>query len=369
VRLADVVTALDVWFPPGLAEPWDSIGLAFGDPDAPVESVLVAVDPTDAVAEQAIDLGVDLLLTHHPLWLSGVTGLRGAKGVRAQRLIKAGVALFNAHTNADRAAPGVNDALAIALGLRDIVALEQRTTELLRLTAYVPASHREPVIEALAGAGAGAVGDYDRCAYTTSGEGTFRPLAGADPHIGTVGEIEHVREERLEMVLPPARLHAVATALRQVHPYEEPAYDFTVVQRPEPGLGLGRVGEVDEQRLDAFATKVAASLPATAAGVRWSGDAARTIRRVAVVGGSGGSELAAASRVADVLVTADLKHHTVDEHIAEGGCAVIDVAHWASESPWCGQTAARLTELGLRAIVSDLVTDPWTGHVGGPDEG
>jgi putative NIF3 family GTP cyclohydrolase 1 type 2 len=88
-----------------------------------------------------------------------------------------------------------------------------------------------------------------------------------------------------------------------------------------------------------------------------------------VVGGSGGSELAAASRVADVLVTADLKHHTVDEHIAEGGCAVIDVAHWASEWPWCGQTAARITELGLRAIVSDLVTDPWTGHVGGPDEG
>jgi len=367
MRLADVLAEFQRWFPPELAESWDSVGLAFGDPQAEVSRVLVAVDPTASVAAEALATGADLLVTHHPLWLSGVTGLRGAKGRLAQELIRAGVALFNAHTNADRAQPGVNDALAQTLGLADVRPLEQYAAGLLRLTVYVPTADREPLIDFLAEAGAGTIGDYDRCAYTSAGQGTFRPLTGADPHVGAVGRVEQVHEDRLEMVLPVTRRDAVAAALLAQHPYEEPAYDFTPVQRVERRIGLGRVGVVPEQTLAEFAASVAASLPATAAGVRFAGDPAASINTVAVVGGSGGSELAAASRVADVLVTADLKHHTVDEHLAEGGCAVVDVAHWASEWPWCGQTAARLVGLGLHADVSEQVTDPWSGHVGGAD--
>lgn len=368
MRLADVVRELDAWFPPDLAESWDSIGLSFGDPESEVRSVLVAVDPTAAVATEAQSLGVDLLLTHHPLWLSGVTGLRGAKGRLAQELIRAGIALFNAHTNADRARPGVNDALADRLGLADVVPLETVTDQLLRLTVYVPAAHRERLIDALGHAGAGAIGDYDRCAYSTPGSGTFRPLPGAAPHVGEVGRIEQVAEERVEMVLPVHRRGAVAAALLTAHPYEEPAYDFTEVTRVVIGTGLGRVGTVPQQTLADFAGLVASALPATAAGVRFAGAPDTPLRRVAVVGGSGASELAAASRVADVIVTADLKHHTVDEHVADGGCAVVDVAHWASEWPWCPATAQRLAGLGLQTHVSELVTDPWTGHVGGSNE-
>jgi dinuclear metal center YbgI/SA1388 family protein len=368
VRLADVVNVLEQWFPPELAEPWDSVGLSFGDQEAEVHSVLLAVDPTTAVAEQAQSLGVDLLITHHPLWLSGVTGLRGAKGRLAQDMIRAGIALFNAHTNADRAQPGVNDALAARLGLSEVVALETASQDLLKVSVYVPAAHRERLIDALSHAGAGAIGDYDRCAYSTPGSGTFRPMSGAVPHIGEVGRIEQVAEDRVEMVLPLGRRDAVATALLGAHPYEEPAYDFAAVTRVVPDTGLGRVGEVPTQSLAEFAGVVASALPATAAGVRFAGAPGTQVRRVAVVGGSGASELAAASRVADVIVTADLKHHTVDEHLAEGGCAVVDVAHWASEWPWCPQTAERLSGLGLQAHVSELVTDPWTGHVGGSNE-
>jgi dinuclear metal center YbgI/SA1388 family protein len=365
VRLADLVATLDGWFPPDLAESWDSVGLVFGDPEADIRTVLVAVDPTAAVAAQAVRAGADLLLTHHPLWLSGVTGLRGAKGRLAQQLIRAGVALFNAHTNADRAQPGVNDALAGAVGLADVHPLEDHTTGLLRLTVYVPATHREALIDALSQAGAGTIGDYERCAYATPGSGTYRPLPGADPHIGGVGRIEHVAEDRLEMVLPMRRRRPVSAALLAVHPYEEPAYDFTEIRRVDSGVGLGRVGTVRTQTLAQFAATVAEALPATAAGVRFAGDPGAEITSVAVIGGSGGSELAAASRAADVIVTADLKHHVVDEHLGEGGCAVVDVAHWASEWPWCGQTARRLSDLGIDAHVSELVTDPWTGHVGG----
>lgn len=363
MRLTDVMATLDEWFPPALAESWDSIGLSFGRPEAEVQSVLIAVDVTPAVVAQALESKVDLLLTHHPLWLSGVTALRGAKGRMAQDLIAGGIALFNAHTNADRAPGGVNDALAEALGLQQVRPLENRFEDWLLLTVYVPAEHREALIDALSAAGAGTLGDYERCAYTTAGSGEFRPLAGANPFTGVVGEIERVEEDRVEMILPLSARTAVARALLAGHPYEEPAFQFSLVAKPAADTGLGRVGEIAEQSLAEFAERVAAALPATAAGVRFAGDPAARIGTVAVVGGSGGSELGAASRVADVLVTADLKHHVVDEHVAEGGCAVIDVAHWASEWPWCPATAARLQALGLETIVSELVTDPWTGHV------
>jgi dinuclear metal center YbgI/SA1388 family protein len=358
-----VVATLDTWFPPDLAESWDSVGLILGDPDAQVASALVAVDPTAAVVAEAIDRGVDLLVTHHPLWLTPVTSLSGAKGRIAHGLVRAGVGLYNAHTNADRAVHGVNDALASALGLQATEPMEQVTASMLRLTVYVPAPDRQRLIDALAAAGAGAIGNYDHCAYTTAGSGTFRPLTGADPHIGTVGQIEHVAEDRLEMVLPHHCRRPVMQALLATHPYEEPAYDFTAIEQVRRAVGLGRVGTVEPTTLWDFAAHVSRALPVTAAGVRFAGDPGLAVERVAVVGGSGGSELGTASGVADVLVTADLKHHTVDEHLADGGCAVIDVAHWASEWPWCPLTAGRLRDLGLLAGASELVTDPWTGRM------
>lgn len=363
MRLSDVVAMLDAWFPPDLAEPWDAVGLVCGDPGADVESVLVAVDPVQAVVTEALESRVDLLVTHHPLWLSGVTHLTGSKGRLAQDLIRGGVALYNAHTNADRALHGVNDALADALGLQAVRPLETVDSDLLRVTVYVPQSHRNLLIDALAVAGAGHIGAYERCAYTTQGEGTFRPLAGAAPHIGTPGRVEVVAEDRLEMVLPAGRLRAVAQALLAAHPYEEPAYDFTQIAQVRRDTGLGRVGDVAPTTLAAFAQHVVHALPMTAGGLRFAGDPQQPIRTVAVVGGSGGSELSAASAVADVLVTSDLKHHVVDEHLAAGGCAVIDVAHWASEWPWCPLTARRLSEAGVPARASELVTDPWTGGI------
>ncbi len=360
--LADVVTELDAWFPPELAEPWDSVGLVFGDLERPVRKVIVAVDPTPAVAAEARAEGVDLLVTHHPLWLGGITKLSGYKGRLAQELISAGIALYNAHTNADRATDGVNDALATALGLREVRPLERVQRELLRLTVYVPQENAEALIDALSAAGAGRIGLYDRCAYSTEGQGTFRALPGADPHIGAVGQIERVAELRVEMVLPPSARDDVAAALLHAHPYEEPAYDFTSISQAHAGVGLGRVGDLDPMPLADFAEHVASSLPTTHSGVRMAGDPQRMVQTVAVVGGSGGSELPAASAVADVLVTSDLKHHVVDEHVAAGGCAVIDVAHFASEWPWCPRTAQRLTALGIDARASTLVTDPWTGR-------
>ncbi|MGW7354006.1 Nif3-like dinuclear metal center hexameric protein [Streptomyces sp. NPDC054784] len=268
--LSEVISALEDLWPPGRAEQWDAVGTVCGDPDAEVTTVLFAVDPVRRVADEAVALGAQLLVTHHPLYLRGTTTVSAGtfKGRVVHTLIRNGVALHVAHTNADRADPGVSDALAGALGLR-----------------------------------------------------VLGPLV-PDP------------------------------------------------DDPAGRRGLGRIAELDRPvPLAEFARTVAAALPATAQGVRTAGDPDRTVRRVAVCGGSGDG-LFAEVRAADVdaYVTADLRHHPASEAREHSPLALVDAAHFATEWPWCEQAAAQLDALsdrngwGLRTHVSRTVTDPWTAH-------
>ncbi len=257
----EVVAILDAAYPPALAADWDAVGLVCGDPGAEVRRILLAVDPVATVVDEAIEIDAQLIITHHPLYLRGVTSVAAtdAKGTLVHRLISHDIALLTAHTNADRANPGVSDALAVTLGLVDL-----------------------------------------------------KPLAPlADPSVGT-----------------------------------------------------GRIGVLPEAvTLEQFAEHVAAVLPATEHGVRVAGDPQATVRTVAVCGGSGDDLLAAAAG-ADAYVTADLRHHRALDHLANGGCALIDVAHWASEWPWLAQAAdvlaAALAAAGTTVVVSTQPTDPWT---------
>ena len=236
------------------------------------------------------------------------------------------------------------------------------------LTTYVPYADAERLLDALAAAGAGAVGDYSRCAWQVRGEGTFVPGPGASPTVGAVGEIARVDETRIELVLPRQRRAAVLAALRAAHPYEEPAFSLVELV-PEPSArGLGRVGVLPEaMTLAAFAERVAGALPPTASGVRAAGDPQRLIRTVAVCGGSGGSLIEAARGAgADAFVTADLKHHGALDAMAAGGPALVDAAHWATEWPWLADAAARLRDTlaahgtNVECVVSRICTDPWT---------
>ncbi|MCU0266716.1 MAG: Nif3-like dinuclear metal center hexameric protein [Actinomycetia bacterium] len=372
-RLRDVVAVLDELYPPGTAADWDAVGPVVGDPDAPVGRVLLAVDPVAAVVDEAIDWGADLLLTHHPLYLRGTSTVYAgtAKGLVVHRLVAAGCGLVVAHTNADVAADGVAQALADVLGLVDAVPLRpEGGPGVDKLTVYVPVADADRLVDALAAAGAGTVGAYDRCAYWTDGTGTFRPGAAAHPAIGAVGRVEEVPERRVEMVLPRQRRAAVVRALLAAHPYEEPAFDL-VETAPRPGsAGTGRVGELAEPTtLAQFAACVAAVLPRTPAGLRVAGEPSRSVRRVAVCGGAGDAYLADAVRAgADAYVTADLRHHPVSEHLESGGPALLDPGHWASEWPWLPRVGAALTAaLGtVETRVSTIVTDPWTLHLSAP---
>ena len=369
--LSDLVDLLHGWYPPTTADSWDAVGLVAGDPDQDVTKVLFAVDPVLPVAQEAAEWGAQLLVVHHPLFLKGVHGVARTtpKGRALGVLQDAGCALLTAHTNADQAVGGVSEALATALGLTRLRPIAPRGNQPLdKLTTYVPVADADRVREALAKAGAGVIGDYDSASFSTSGEGRFRPLAGANPAIGEVGRLEVVNEVRIECVLPRASRAAVVAAMVAAHPYEEPAYD--VVQLADPGVadtGSGRIGSVAPTTLRAFAVHVAQALPQTAHGIRVAGDPDRAVRRVAVCGGAGDFLLDDVRRSdADVYLTSDLRHHPASEFLEHGGPALVDVAHWAAEWTWLPVVEARLAEAvhatgaTVETRVSTLCTDPWT---------
>ncbi|MGC4941993.1 Nif3-like dinuclear metal center hexameric protein [Kribbella sp. DT2] len=369
--LGDVKAVLDRLYDPAWAESWDAVGLVTGDPEQPVGKVLFAVDPMRAVVDEAIDGGFDLIVSHHPLLLRGVNSVATTtpKGRVVHDLIRSGTALIVCHTNADNANPGVSDALATALDLRDTRPLKAMPSEQMdKLVVYVPIDETQQMIDALAAAGAGRIGDYDRAAWSTTGEGTFRPLEGANPTIGTVGAIEVVQESRVEMILPRHRRRAVVEAMRAAHSYEEPAYDVLELASLPSQRGGGRIGTLGTPlSLREFAKTVDRGLPKTEHGVRVSGDPDRTIKTVAVCGGAGDSELDRVRAAGvDAYVTADLRHHPATEARAYAdGPALVDVAHWASEWPWLTD-ADRLLGAGLAeqgstvdTHISTLRTDAW----------
>ncbi len=366
VRLRDVIGVLDEAYPPRLAEHWDSVGLVCGDPDEPVESVTVAVDATEAVIAQVPDRG--LLLAHHPLLLRGVDTVAAStpKGALVHSLIRTGRSLFTAHTNADSASPGVSDAFAAVLGLtvEEVLSPTAADSELDKWVVYVPAENADAVREAMFGAGGGQIGDYSHCSWSTPGTGQFLPLDGASPAIGSVGSVERVAEERVEVIAPSARRRDVLTAVRSAHPYEEPAFDILSIA-PIPGhVGIGRIASLPTpEPLSSFVRRVDAALPATTWGVRAAGDPSTVVSRVAVCAGAGDSLLDTVSRAGvQAYVTADLRHHPADEHRRASPVALIDVAHWASEFPWCAQAAGVLRRHFSDALpvrVCELRTDPW----------
>ncbi|MET1008265.1 MAG: Nif3-like dinuclear metal center hexameric protein, partial [Propionibacteriaceae bacterium] len=307
--LADVIAAVERHYPTGTAESWDAVGLAVGTRSAPVSKVLYTVDVTQAVVDEALEVGADLILAHHPLFLRPVhaVDLDSPKGQVVAQLIRHGISLYVAHTNADIPPGGTVDALATALGLTDTRPLRPSPMPSLdKVVTFVPSDHLDAVLDALAAAGAGAIGAYDRCAFTSPGTGTFRPLAGADPYVGRVGEVEVTPEVRLEMVLPRAARSAVVAALLAAHPYEEVAYDvLELASLPSPDTGLGRVGTVPgDLSLGAFADRVRSVLPRTGGGIRVSGDRDRRLSRVAVQAGAGDDLLDVARAAgADVYLT------------------------------------------------------------------
>jgi dinuclear metal center YbgI/SA1388 family protein len=370
MQLQDVLALLDRWYPPHLADSWDAVGLVCGDPAAEVRRVLLAVDPVQAVADEAVEYDADLVVVHHPLFLKGVHGVGATtpKGRVVHQLLSSGCALFAAHTNADAPTGGVSESMALALGLEDIVPLDPDPQEpLLKLVVFTPTDAADRLRDELAAAGAGRIGDYDSASFTSQGIGRFRPLEGAHPAIGDVGSLESVAEERIEVVAARHLGQRLVEVVRAVHPYEEPAFDlYDIAPLPDPNRGSGRLGRLAAgMSLREFADHVAAVLPETAHGVRVAGDPERPVRTVALCGGAGDFLLDRARAAGvDAYVTSDLRHHPASELLEHPDApALVDVAHWAAEWTWLPVLRDRLAgELRdtVELRVSSVNTDPWT---------
>lgn len=331
-RIQDLTGLLNALYPPALAESWDNTGLQAGDPAAGVRRALVCLDPSEAALEAALAGSAEALVSHHPLIFSplrAVTPVDEAGRVLC-RAMREGIAVLCAHTNLDRAHNGLNDWLALSLGIVGAQPLVPGEADLVKLVVYCPAGYEDRVAEALFRGGAGQIGNYEACSFRGRGTGTFRPGAGANPFLGEVGRTQRVDEIRLETILPRDRASRVVDRLRKVHPYEEPAYDLIPLANRRGDVGLGRIGTLPEGvDLDTFAARVKTVLGAPF--LRVVGKGTMPVRKVAVCGGSGASVLGEAlRRGADLLVTGDLKYHEARRAESEG-IAVVDAGHFATE--------------------------------------
>jgi len=357
-------------YPPSHAASWDNVGLQVGDPAWPVERVLTTLDVTARVVEEAAEGPPTLVLAHHPLLFRPLGRLTPdtASGRTALAAARAGVAVAAAHTNLDVAddGAGTSDPVARALELQQVRSLETDVGEgrRLKLVTFVPHADVDAVVDALAEAGAGEIGDYTRCHFRVDGTGSFRPGDAADPHVGAVGEVHHEPEARVEMELPRGAVGRVVAALVAAHPYEEVAYDLHPLLDVD-GHGLGLVGELPSPLpLRALAARLRDELPSPH--LRYAGEPDRLVRRVAVVGGAGDSHIGSAMAAgADVYVTGDLRHHVTLDAL-ELGLALVDAGHHAVEAAamphWTTRLAAVARERGLQApvIASAVDTAPWT---------
>jgi dinuclear metal center YbgI/SA1388 family protein len=367
--VGDWLTLVHDRYPPAEAASWDHVGLQVGDPEWPVARVLVTLDVTGDVIAEAAEVPGTLVLAHHPLLFRPLASLTPAtaSGRTALHAATARVPVVAAHTNLDvaRDGAGTSDPVAEALGLTGCRPLttELRDHDRLKLVVFVPATHADAVLDALADAGAGTSGDYERCAFRVAGEGTFRPLPGAQPFSGDVGEIAVEDEFRLELEVPRRRVGGVVRALLDAHPYEEVAYDLLPLVTGAT-VGFGVIGTLPSPtRLAEVAAAVRERLPAPH--LRFAGDPDRVVRTVATVGGAGDGLIGAALAAgADVYVTGDLRHHVTLDAL-EQGLALIDAGHHATEvaalPAWIARLTAHATERGLAApvVASATPTVPW----------
>lgn len=327
-----------------LAESWDNVGLLWGDGKARISRLMTCLTVTPETASEAIDENVDLIVSHHPVLFKPVQKINAdrAPGSYLWPLARAGVNVFSPHTAFDNGAGGINDGLAVMLGLVEVEPLRRFDGPAqCKVVAFVPETDREAVLQAAFRAGAGQIGLYDECSFSIPGQGTFLGREGANPTIGRRGRRELVDEQRLEWVCPDRNVAEIVQAIRAAHSYEEPAIDVYPLRRTPSSDGAGRVGRLsDPCDLEAFTRRVADRLAAP--GVQFVGDPSTRIERVAIVCGAGDDFIPDAQNArADVLLTGEARFHRALE-AASIDLSMVVAGHHATERPGVEALADRI---------------------------
>ncbi len=311
-----LVQQFEELFPKHLAEEGDPNGLQIGTLSIQVNKVLIALDVTKEVVEEAISIGANFIIAHHPIIYRPLKKIATdtEAGKIVELCIKHDISVFAAHTNVDIAETGVSDFLAEALQLENTSVLAPTYVEkIIKLVVFVPKTHEEDVRKALCEAGAGAIGNYSHCTFNSEGKGTFLPLEGTQPFIGQTGQIEQVVEIKIETIVPESKLKTVLKSMIKAHPYEEVAYDTYVLENEGKTYGVGRIGTLKEEfTLEEFAHYVKERLDLK--GVRVVGNLDDKIKKVAIVGGDGNKFAYHAKRHgADVYLSGDIYYHVAQD--------------------------------------------------------
>lgn len=329
-KVSDAIGALNSVFPLASQDSWDNSGLLVGDASAPLTGILLALDITEAAVTEAIALGCNLVLTHHPLMFRGLKRLTGQTDEQRaiMKAIAGGVALAAFHTPADKGLEGTSGSIGRLLGLADLKILVPDEESLCKIVVYVPGSHADAVADAMAAAGTGHIGNYSHCAWRVNGTGEFMAEDGANPYCGNLGELHHEPEVRIEAICLRKSAGRVTSAVVKAHPYEEPAIDIIPLSNTCPTQGYGVVGHLPNALSQSdFLALVKEKLECQA--IRFAGQAPE-VRTVAICTGSG-SEFtpnAVAAR-ADAYITADVKYHQMAD--AAQNILILDVGHFESE--------------------------------------
>lgn len=330
---AHIGAILEAWAPPSLAESYDNVGLLVGEPDAETTGVLCTLDVTDAILDEALQLGANLIVAHHPAWFGKRYTLtpQDPAGRVLYKAIQLGIGLYGLHTNLDNVRTGVNHMLADRLELQERRILAPKSGQLLSLSVTVPTTAAHVLLEALQDACAGLLDDsYLHGAQTSNATDHFTPLPGSQPHTGAVGEHQSVDSTIITVTLPAHAQGAVLRALFQAHPYEQPAYQLTALQNAWPQVGSGMIGQLPAPMAkEAFIEHVKTQFNTGC--VRWADAPTKAqVQRVALCGGSGSFLISRALAAgADAFITADVTYHTFFE--PDGRMLLLDVGHYESE--------------------------------------
>ncbi|MEP6676017.1 MAG: Nif3-like dinuclear metal center hexameric protein [Ferruginibacter sp.] len=331
MKINEVIGCLENIAPPSLQESYDNCGLLTGSDSWECSGIIVSLDATEAVVEEAIAKGCNLIVAHHPIIFSGLKKITGKNYVERTVIaaIKNDIAIYAIHTNLDNVLHGVNGRIADKLGLKNRRILSAKKETLKKLFTYVPVEHLDKVRDAVFAAGGGMIGNYSECSFAGEGTGSFKANEGMDPFVGDVGQRHYEKEAKLEIVFEAWKEKQILNALIRNHPYEEVAYDIISLDNVYQQTGSGLIGELEAETDEIFFLdniKKAFGLKI----IRHTALSGKKIKKVAICGGAGSFLInAAIAAGADLYVTSDIKYHDFFE--ADNRVVLADIGHYESE--------------------------------------
>ena len=331
MKIKDVIRIIEEIIPPVYAEDFDNTGLLTGNSEQDLKGILITHDSLEPVIDEAIMRGMNFILSFHPIIFKGLKSITGKNYVERSiiKAIKNDIAIYAVHTALDNQHFGVSGILAQQLGLQNQKTLIPQTHSLRQLVTYAPVDKAEKIREALFSVGAGKIGHYENCSFNVTGTGIFKALEKAQPYVGERGKLHYEEEERISLIFPKHLQDSIIRKLREVHPYEEVAYEIIRLENYNPEIGMGIIGEL-EQTVDEKEYLAYLKNKLNLSCIRYSGLREKPISKVAVLGGSGSFAIQAALKAgADIFITSDIKYH--EFYQSENQMIIADVGHYESE--------------------------------------